>query len=103
MSAVTKKSDTHEERYAHVKIEGNHKVSHATVFARKEFGGDGAFQFSVALCAHGDQFSRAIGRQTARRKYFNHKIEAVAPKFTFDVAQKIATQTAAIHAYMGGK
>ncbi len=68
MSFETRKSDTHEERYYHIPIDGHPKVHMATVFVREDT--PGKWSAAVAFCAHGDTFSRRIGRQTARRRYF---------------------------------
>lgn len=55
------RSTTHEERYYHVD-------NRATVFFRKE---EGSWLGSLSLVHPKDQFSRKIGRNVARRKYFN--------------------------------
>lgn len=74
MSALTKKSDTHQERYVHIQIPDNARVTHATVFARlkPEDGRQPArWEMTVAFCSKGDHFSRKIGRTVARRRFFN--------------------------------
>ena len=61
------KSTTHDERFAHFKVESE-KYSHATVFARQE--ADGMFWMALSFCWKLDQFDRSIGRKSARRHYF---------------------------------
>lgn len=80
MSLETKKSDTHEERYFHIKpndvweamFSENYTDVYfpcqaATVFYRKEQSG---WHGAIALCSWVDNFCRATGRKVARRKYF---------------------------------
>lgn len=65
------KSTTHEEMYFHIKEQSfldGRLVQAATVFARKE--DNGYWYCSVARCSLGDQFSRTVGRNVARRRYF---------------------------------
>lgn len=59
------KSTSHEELFFHIENKG-------TVFFRKEDSPiDGAYWAGVAaLCNPKDQFNRAIGRNVARRRYF---------------------------------
>lgn len=83
------KSTTHEERFMHFKL-GEHGLlpehplaSHVTVFLRREDGG--SWYLSFALCSKKDQFSRRIGRQVARRRYFGW----TNPKFYLTSAEKI--------------
>jgi hypothetical protein len=73
VSASTKTSDTHKERYYHVpllpaSIQFRKPMKMATVFARLE--DDGTWHAAVGFCSMRDQFSRRIGRQNARRQYF---------------------------------
>ncbi len=66
MSELTKKSDTHEERFIHLAL--NHdRFHHATLFARKE---NKNWWYTIAFCVKGDIFCKKIGRSVARRKYF---------------------------------
>jgi len=67
MSAHTKKSDTHDERYVHVLVDGM-LANKATVFARQERG---LWWASVAFCSREDTFSKKRGRTVARRKWFD--------------------------------
>lgn len=69
MSIHTKKSDTHQERYIHLEVENHPKVHGATVFARET--SPGHWTYIAAYCAHGDAFNRRLGRQIARRMFFN--------------------------------
>ena len=59
---VPHKSTTHEELFFHIENKG-------TVFFRKEAAGWGG---TAALCSPKDQFNRAVGRNVARRRYFQH-------------------------------
>lgn len=81
--AITQhKSTTHEERYVHVQ-DGEGRTTRfnvaltfsrfhaASAFCRKE--DDGKWYCSFAYCVKEDPFSRAVGRQVARRKYFSNK------------------------------
>ena len=67
---VPHKSTTHEELFFHIENKG-------TVFFRKEDSPiDGAYWAGVAaLCNPKDQFNRAIGRNVARRRYFQQYCE----------------------------
>lgn len=79
MSTLTKKSDTHKERYVHIQIPDNARVTHATVFARLKPANErqpARWEMTVAFCSKGDHFSRRIGRTVARRRFFN----AVVPR-----------------------
>ena len=78
MSESTKRSDTHEERYFHIRPQTLEELygllpflsmpfKGATVFYREE---DGVWYGSIALCSWEDQFSRKAGRSVARRRYF---------------------------------
>ena len=58
---VPHKSTTHEELFFHIENKG-------TVFFRKEESG--YWGGVAALCNPKDQFNRAIGRNVARRRYF---------------------------------
>lgn len=73
MSAGTRKSDTHEEWYAHFKVD-HPRATHVTIFARRP-GPNHDWQSTYALCAPGDQFSRKVGRQVARRRFFREPSE----------------------------
>ena len=70
MSIETRRSDTHRELYANIKVDGA-MTSHASIFLREE--SPGAWQFNLAYCSKKDQFSREIGRKLARRRYFQFK------------------------------
>lgn len=86
------KSTTHEERYYHI---GNE----ATVFFREE--DDGKWYASVSLCHWRDNFSRAVGRKVARRKYFTkpeEKVEINGPP-SYEEAEALVGQAAFIHRY----
>lgn len=87
MSVYTKKSDTVEERFAHLDIVPDlaHK---ATVFARKEADG---YYASVAYCSLQDDFNRRIGRNVARRRYFSGGPRfKLGAEFTYEAAQRLA-------------
>ena len=92
MSRLTKKSDTHQERYVHLEIENHPKVHAATVFAREITPGD--WTYVAAYCAHGDQFNRRLGRQIARRTFFDankrHRRDYVYGPFEFQKAVDVA-------------
>lgn len=76
-------STTNKERYYHLRdLKGQGKFSDMTVFARQN--AMGYWHMSVAFCAIGDQFSRRIGRQVARRRFFHSDK-------TYGVAQDICT------------
>ena len=72
MSALTRRSDTHEERYFHFMVhDPMGQVHRGTVFMRKEnehhwFG-------RGTLCSIQDQFMRRTGRSRARHLYFQAK------------------------------
>ncbi len=87
MSIITKKSDTHEERFVHLDIAGSDRVYKATVFARKEPTG---WYAAVAFCAHGDQFEKHVGRSTARRAYFQkagtRRFALYGAEYSFEMA-----------------
>lgn len=77
------KSTTHQERFYHFDLwtddnkdlaKGCHFsprffYTNVTVFARRH-NQTGEWHMAVALCSRDDQFSRRIGRQVARRRYF---------------------------------
>jgi hypothetical protein len=63
------KSTTHEERYFHVR-DYNGFGNDATVFMRQT---DAKWEASVAFCHPKDNFSRKVGRNVARRKFFAGK------------------------------
>lgn len=65
------KSTNHEEAYIHYKLGESSRWSHVTLFLRKE--DDGIWYGKAAMCVRGDQFSRKVGRQVARRKYFDDR------------------------------
>lgn len=67
MSITTKRSDTHEEKYACIEVDG-HLSSHATIFLREE--ASGVWMFNIAYCSKKDQLDRQFGRKIARRRYF---------------------------------
>lgn len=79
------KSTTHEERYYHIDNE-------ATVFFREE---NGTWYASVSLCHWRDNFSRAVGRKVARRKYFTKPEEKVVVDGvpSYEVASELAADT----------
>lgn len=83
MSKETKKSDTHEERYIHLTVEGP-RIKNMTLFARKE--DDGTWYAAVSFCHKDDHFERRIGRQVARRRYFNKDRAILGKEFTYEVA-----------------
>jgi hypothetical protein len=70
------KSTTHEERFFHFRynpmyfrhVYAGLVPQGGTVFLRKD--NDGAWYGALSLCSVSDQFCRAAGRQSARRKYF---------------------------------
>jgi len=74
------KSDTHSERFYHFRLDqGDIGVSGSlskfraiTVFARKD-PITATWTAAVSLCVIGDQFSRHIGRQVARRRFFDQE------------------------------
>jgi len=79
------KSTTHEENFAHIKLDTHPDLQAITVFVRKE---DDGWYGSSARCVHGDQFCRRTGRQIARRRYFqwpDHRIFLgdVPPEYNF--------------------
>jgi len=84
---MNRKSTTHEEKFIHIqdfteaaKTAGasdymhNTRYKGATVFARKEMG---VWHATVALCSKSDPFNRRIGRQVARRRYFEKPVESI--------------------------
>lgn len=75
MSKHTKKSDTHEEKYLHYPVLSP-IASHGTLFARRE--ADGYWYASTAYCSLADQFNRRLGRQIARRRYFQLRNSSAA-------------------------
>ena len=87
MSVVTKKSDTHEERYAHVKVDGV-LCNRATVFARKDEKG---WAVSVAYCSRKDIFSRDKGRGIARRRFFFGQKSRLYEPISYEAMLKHAT------------
>jgi hypothetical protein len=106
MSVHTKRSDTHEEMYIHItpgviREEYGERIADvlpwngATFFFRKEgkeqFRPDGGvWKWSLAFCSPEDQFDRRIGRNVARRRYFNYHYETFGPnKPKFDDAIKM--------------
>lgn len=98
MSAATRKSDTHDERYAHIELY-TRKYTHATVFARRpKTGGD--WTYAVSLCVYGDTFSRKIGRQAARRRYFRELpfFRVMGEEYTYQKAEMVAQAVAALTA-----
>lgn len=62
-----------EEMYFHIReghVDKKAKAYQAaTVFARQEAGRSG-WHLSVARCSVGDQFSRSVGRNVSRKRYF---------------------------------
>lgn len=64
------KSTTHEERFYHIRSPFNGHII-GTVFFRKE--SDGKLGASVAIRSSLDPVNKRIGRQVARRKYFQGK------------------------------
>lgn len=85
------KSTTHDERFYHVTIEGvEDGTKRGTVFFRKE--SDGQINASVAVCHAKDQFNRRMGRNVARRKYFQGKTRPV-PLMSYDVAEGLLLNT----------
>lgn len=97
MSVETKRSDTHQELFATIKVDGQ-LSSHASIFLREEEPGRWFYQ--VAFCSKKDQFSRDHGRKLARRRYFQERNSPygsllAAPefrpmKFAIDTVHKIA-------------
>lgn len=78
------KSTTHEERFYHVTIDGvEDETKRGTVFFRKETRGIFA---AVAVCHANDQFSRRIGRNISRRKYFRGQFTPVT-EMSYEVAE----------------
>ena len=75
------KSTTHEELYFHVREPHTDKKGKryraATVFARKILATDWEPSFwitCVARCSETDNFDRAVGRNIARKRWFNDPI-----------------------------
>lgn len=80
MSESTKRSDTHKEKYFHItptilndifEDTAHFPFAGATVFYRHEPNKFNMWYADIALCAHGDQFNRKVGRNIARRRYFS--------------------------------
>jgi hypothetical protein len=72
------KSTTNREAFFHIRDEND--CMFATVFFREEQKTDGTKQWeaSASLCHENDQFSREVGRNVARRKYFQgDRVDAV--------------------------
>lgn len=61
------KSTTHKEKFFHFTDIPNTDYRAFTVFCREEHG---RWESSVAICSIDDQFQRRIGRQVARRRFF---------------------------------
>lgn len=94
MSAHTKKSDTVPERYVHLSVAAHSTLAtHATVFARKT---DDVWRAAVAYCSYSDAFSRKIGRNIARRRFFKPKSNNIClgAEFTYDKAERLALDLA---------
>lgn len=72
MMITPRRSTTHKEQYAHIRLPAFDRWAAGTVFVRLE---DEGWFASVALCIKADQFSRRVGRTVARRKYMNSKGE----------------------------
>lgn len=80
------KSTTHDERFYHVTVDGvEDGTKRGTVFFRKEPRGIFA---SVAVCHAKDQFSRRIGRNISRRKYFLGQFLPVK-EMSYEVAESM--------------
>lgn len=62
------KSTTHREKFFHLHDDSAYPFNAVTIFARQEADKD--WFYSYALCSPSDNFNRAIGRNIARRKYF---------------------------------
>jgi hypothetical protein len=75
MTFVRHKSDTHDERYFHVKIP-NGRYAGCTFFFRKE---GGLWLYAIAMCSNVDQFQKRVGRNIARRRYFTDRNAGFAP------------------------
>lgn len=96
------KSTTHEERYYHIRNHAN--LLEGTVFLRKEVDEshpDGKWYGSVAIRDERDSPNKRIGRQVARRKYFNGKRVAVNTA-SYDEAEALFDDIFAEHAHNRG-
>jgi hypothetical protein len=104
------KSTTHEERFFHI-LPGvdplldafftspNCRFSGATAFVRRE--DDGNWYFTAALCSKLDQYCRRIGRQVARRRYFQearHQINMGRDVRHADILKEVGIVLAWVHA-----
>lgn len=99
MSLKTRKSDTHEERYFHIQLKDqpNSRLRAVTIFARKD-NLTGLWDVSGAFCHKEDKFDRKIGRQVARRRFFQdpqHVIRGVG-EITYEKAVELAQLAGAI-------
>lgn len=84
MNTKPHKSTTHDERYFHLR-DYDGIDSNATIFFREN---DGKWEASVAYCHPNDNFSRKLGRTTARRKFFAGKkylVDAPTVKEAYNV------------------
>lgn len=91
------KSITAEERYYHIRNHAN--LLEGTVFLRKEK--DDKWYGSVAIRDNRDSPNKRIGRQVARRKYFNGKRVAVNTA-SYDEAEALFDDIFAEHAHNRG-
>lgn len=92
------KSTTHEERYFHIRDKDG--CLEGTVFMRQE--DNGKWYGSVAIRDKRDQPVHRIGRQVARRKYFNGKrCPCVTP--SYDEAEALFDDIYNFHLSQRGK
>ena len=98
MSALTRRSDTHEERYFHFEVfDPENKVYRGTVFMRKEDAA-GEWFGRGTFCSEKDQFIRRLGRSRARQLYFKEKhyiglyVDQKVP--SYDAAAKLLEEEA---------
>lgn len=99
LAASEHKSTTHEERFVHFPEMEDHIPGYgenypkaASAFCREESPGQWFVAFS--FCVWEDQFSRKIGRQVARRRYFEKTREPIGPKFDYEVVRHLMIEKA---------
>lgn len=96
------KSTTHEERFVHFPCMDDHipgcstgnfnYPKAASAFCREEEPNSWFAAFS--FCVWEDQFSRKIGRQVARRRYFEGNRIPIGIKFDYEIVRKLMIEKA---------